>query len=38
MKDQNFKNSTCLTNSSDKTHTEDINEGKTTGRPTPPKR
>lgn len=35
MKDQNLKNSTCLTNSSDKTLTEVINEGKTAGSPSP---
>lgn len=35
MKNQNLKNSTCLTNSSDKTQTEDINEGKTAGNPSP---
>lgn len=35
MKGQNLENSTCLTDSSDNTQTENINEGKTAGNPSP---
>lgn len=35
MKENKMENSTCLTNSSDNTQTENINEGKTAGNPSP---